>query len=168
METEVLVAGVRGRVDRDALIHVIADATEDASAVVQAFDPAAVYGAEHLVAAARRAFRSHEQGRAIARDLAVEIACYAAGTTQIDDALAAVGIPPEGEAAVLVGVGPDREQAVSDVLEALELERDDALIQEDAQALDRLGIPPAAREAVGEDEIGLLVREHVALLDTRV
>lgn len=167
MQAPVEVTGARGRVERDRLIDAIAEATEGRRAVVQAFDPGAVYGAEHLRAAARRALRSHAEGREIARDLAVEIALYAAGTTQIDEALETVGVPVEAQTLVLAAVGPDREQAVDAVLDALELEADEAVVSEDEAALERLGISAGARETVDEEEWALLVVEQVALLDAR-
>lgn len=167
MEAEVLVLGARGAFDRDEMIGATDAATRDRQATVQAFDPRAVYGAGHLEAAARRALRAHAEGRATARDLAVEIALYAAGTTQIDDSLATVGVPAEDDALVLAAVGPERKAAIEAILERLGLEPDDAVVTEDEAALDRLGIPKAARDAVDEDEVALLVVEHVALLDAR-
>lgn len=167
MSSPVLVQGARGSVERDRLIDAIAEATEDRRAVVQAFDPEAVYGAEHLRAAARRALRSHAEGREIARDLAVEIALYAAGTTQIDEALETVGVPAEAQALVLAAVGPDREQTVDAVIEGLDLETDEDVVSEDEGALERLGISAGARETVDEKDWRLLVVERVALLDAR-
>lgn len=167
MQAPVEETGARGPFRRDELIDAIQEATEDARAAVQAFDPGAVYGRGHLQAAARRALRSHAEGRAIARDLAVEIALYAAGTTQIDEALETVGVPADGQALVLAGVGPERKQAVDAVLKALGLEADDAVVSEDEATLDRLGISAGARETVDEEEWRLLVVEQVALLDAR-
>lgn len=167
MQAPVLVTGARGAVERDRLIDAIAEATEDLRAVVQAFDPGAVYGAEHLRAAARRALRSHAEGREIARDLAVEIALYAAGTTQIDEALETVGVPVEAQALVLAAVGPDREQAVDAVIEVLGIEVDEDVVSEDEGALERLGISAGALETVDEEQWTLLVVEQVALLDAR-
>lgn len=167
MQAPVLVVGARGAVERGALIDAVAEATASRTAAVQAFDPEAVFGRAHLEAAARRALRSHAEGRAIARDLAVEIALYAAGTTQIDDALATVGVPAQADAIVLAAVGDQRDAAVDAVLQALDLEREDELVRKRAGALDRLDIPQAAREAVRGDELELLVIEHVALLDAR-
>lgn len=167
MRAPVEVTGARGSFERDRLIDAIQEATEGALAAVQAFDPRAVYGRAHLRAAARRALRSHAEGREIARDLAVEVALYAAGTTQIDEALETVGVPTEASSLVLAGVGPDREEAIDAVLEALALEPDDDVVSEDEGALDRLGISASARETVDEEEWRLLVVEQVALLDTR-
>ncbi len=167
MQAPVLVASARGPASREAIIDAIDAAIADRDAVVQSFDPAAVYGQRHLEAAARRALRAHADDRATARELGVEIALYAAGTTQIDEAFATVGVPVEAEALVLCGVGPDREAAVEAVLDTLDLDRDDAVVGEDVEALDRLGIAEAARRAVPPDELSLLVLEHVALLDAR-
>lgn len=167
MQAPVQVVGARGSFERAGVIDAIDKATEGQKAVVQAFRADAVYGDSHLEAAARRALRSHAQGRGIARDVAVEIALYAAGTTQIEDALDLVGLPADGEALVVAGVGPDRDAVIEDVLGRLDLVSSSDVVQASEQALDRLGIAKAARERVAEGALPLLVQEHVALLDAR-
>lgn len=167
MQAPVHVRGARGRFTRAEVVDAIDEATEEREALVQAFDPASIYGARHLEAAARRALRAHREGRATARDPGVEMALYAAGTTQIEDAFDRVGLPAEGHALLLASVGPEREPAAERVLEVLGLDRDDELVAERAEALDRLGIGEDLLEAVDEEERTLLVLEHVALLDAR-
>jgi len=166
-DVDVLVVGARGSVDREAVIDAIHAATENRDASAQAFDPDAVYGAKHLEAAARRAVRSHREDRAIARNLPVEIACYAAGIDQIDDALEIVGLPASADGLVLCALGDENQQAVDDVLERLDLESDDTLVEPKEVVLERLGISETARELADEGERQLLVTEHVALLDAR-
>ena len=163
----ILVTGWRGRYERDALIEALASATADRSAHLQAFDPGAVYGAPHLEAAARRALRAHREDRPIARDLGAEIACYAASTDQIDDALAAVGVPAEGDALVVCAVGEDAEPALADARQTLCLEPDEDVVDADEAALDRIGVEPAMREHVAARDWAQLAVEQVALLDAR-
>ncbi len=164
--TEAHVRGLRGPYDRDQLIDRILELREIHDAVVQVFDPAAVYGQRHLRAAVEKALRSHAQDRAIARDLATEIACYAAGTDQISRALETVGVPANGDVLVAVGVGEPGEAALAE-LQADGFEPAEELPGMPSSALDRLGIPPAMRQAVPEAKWELLVVEHVALLDAR-
>lgn len=161
-DTPIRVQGAAGAFERDALIDALATAADGREAAVQAFDPDAVYGAEHVRAAARRALRAHRDGRAIARDLGVEVACYAAGVDQIDDALARVGVPESGEAVVLCALGDDADAALDEALDRAGLARDDEVLARPDGALDRLGLD------VGEDEDAWeRVLEHVALLDAR-
>ncbi|MDX1611238.1 MAG: KEOPS complex subunit Cgi121, partial [Candidatus Thermoplasmatota archaeon] len=101
-EAKVAVAGLEGPFERDELIEQLAQVGEATGCTLQAFDPDAVYGPEHLEAAARKALRAHREGRALARDLAAEIACYAAGTHQIKEALATTGLPQQGDALAVV------------------------------------------------------------------
>lgn len=166
MKEPVLIAYGEGSLTREGLIEAIDVATSGVDAAVQGFDPRAVFDASHLEAAARRALRSHVQERGIARDVSVEMALYAAGTTQIDDALARVGVPKTSQSVVLAAVGPDREKAVGDVLGSLGLERG-SFGGGGVEALGRVGIGEGVIEQAGEDEWALLVLEHVALLDAR-
>jgi KEOPS complex subunit Cgi121 len=165
IDTPIVVQGARGTVERPDLIDALARASGEHAADLQAFAPEAVYGAAHLEAAARRALRAHEQDRAIARDLAVEVACYAAGTDQIDDALAAVGVPAEARAVAICSLGQAAEPALEQALAELGLERDDSVVQREEQALATIGVSEPMREHVPEDEWGDLAIEQVALLD---
>jgi tRNA threonylcarbamoyladenosine modification (KEOPS) complex Cgi121 subunit len=164
VDVPVRVAGARGSFRRGALVGSLAAAAEDREATVQALAPPAVYGAEHARAAARRAWRAHRDGRSIARDLGVEVACYAAGVDQIDEALATVGVPETGEAVVLCSVGPDAEAGLAAALERADLARDDEVLAREAAALERLGVD--AEAATGGDPWPAVL-EHVALLDAR-
>lgn len=166
MEEPVLIAYGKGSLTRGSLIEAIDAATSGVNAAVQGFDPRAVFDASHLEAAARRALRSHIQERGIARDVSVEMALYAAGTTQIDEALTRVGVPKTSQSVVLAGVGPDREKAVGDVLGWLALERG-SFGGGGVEALGRVGIGEGVIEQAGEEAWASLVLEHVALLDAR-
>ncbi len=163
---EIHVQGFRGSFQRDRLIERILELRETHEAVLQVFDPAAIYGTGHLIAAAEKALRSHQDERAIARDLATEIACYAAGTDQISTALETVGLPAQGDALVAVGLG-ETGKAALDELGKDAFEPADDLPGQPETALDRLGLLPGMRESVPEARWGLLVVEHVALLDAR-
>lgn len=163
---EIHIQGFRGSFQRDGLIERILELRERHDAVVQVFDPAAIYGTGHLLAAAEKALRSHREDRAIARDLATEIACYAAGTDQISVALETVGLPAKGDALVAVGVGEAGKAALSELGDH-GFDAVDDLPGHPETAFDRLGIAPAMRESVPEAKWELLVVEHVALLDAR-
>lgn len=163
----VVVRGARGDFARDALIDALAEVSDDYGVALQAFDPEAVYGPEHVAAAARRAVRSHREDRAIARNLSVEVACYAAGVDQIDDALARVGVPAEGQALVLCGVGEDADDAVDEAMDRLGLDPAEDVVGYPEAALERLGVSPEHRERVEEEDWPLLAVEQVALLDAR-
>lgn len=166
MTEPVLVTQGEGSLTRKGLIDAIDAATSQANAAVQGFDPRSVVGEAHLQAAARRALRSHAQERAIARNPSVEMALYAAGTTQISEALDRVGVPESGEGVVLVAVGPDREEATEAVLDALGLDRGSVQGQ-GVEALRRLGIREEAIEQAGAEDAVLVALETVALLDAR-
>lgn len=167
VDVDIAVQGARGRFERGELIDALAAVSERHDVALQAFAPEAVYGREHLEAAARRAVRSHEEDRGIARNLSVEVACYAAGTDQIDDALAAVGVPENGDAVVLCGVGEQARAAVERARDELGLTEDGDVLGYPETALDAIGVPVEHRDQLDEEEWVLLAVEQVALLDAR-
>lgn len=164
MDADVLVVTGTGSFSREQVLDAIEEASRDRACLLQALDPGAVFDAAHARAAARRALRSHRDGRGIARDPGVEIALYVACTTQIEDAFEGAGLPERGTSLVLVGVGPERGQGVEAVLEEVGLERE-PLEGENREALERLGLSDFVGEQGGE--ASLWVRERVALLDAR-
>jgi KEOPS complex subunit Cgi121 len=167
VDVPIVVQGARGSIERADVIDALSRASDEHAADLQAFDPDAVYGREHLRAAARRALRAHREDRAIARDLAVEVACYAAGTDQIDDALTAVGVPARADTVVVCSLGEEAEPALAEARDALEREGVDERVDGDETALARIGVSERMRANVPEDEWDDLAIEQVALLDAR-
>ncbi len=165
MSAPVTVILAQGAYSKDPLLGTLQEACKDARALVQALDPTSIFDAEHAQAAARRALRAHADARGTARDLGVEIALYAAGTTQIDDAFERVGLPEHGNQIVLVALGPDRDQTLQAILDAHDLDRA-PLEGTNPEALEQLGLQDAA-DTVHEEDLSLLVRENVALTDAK-
>jgi KEOPS complex subunit Cgi121 len=167
VDVPIVVQGARGSIEREDVIDALSRASDEHAADLQAFDPDAVYGREHLRAAARRALRAHREDRAIARDLAVEVACYAAGTDQIDDALAAVGVPARADTVVVCSLGEEAEPALAEARDAL-ADAGAAVRGDGAEtARARIGVSERMRANVPEDEWDDLAIEQVALLDAR-
>jgi KEOPS complex subunit Cgi121 len=172
-----LVEGYAEVDDIDAFLASLSAIGEEHGCLVQAFDARLVASEGHLAHALRTARRAIERGETIARDPAVEVLCYAAGTRQIDVALE-LGVG-EGRSPVVVLIaahdadseGQD-ESARSDVDEAAAAVRD--LIEPaDLERDTEFGDPERLRECfdVGDAELdasdadlATLVRERVALL----
>lgn len=162
--------------DPDTFVDRLSAIGTECGCAIQAFDARLVAGREHLVSAVEHANRSVAREEAIATDRAVEILCYAAGTRQIDEALALGvdgGVTPavvvvddgrlgvEGEAAI--DTDGDEETGVAAVGELLAPA--DTLGQRDETAImDIFDISAAERDATTAD-LGMLVLERVALLD---
>ncbi|QPV61402.1 KEOPS complex component [Halosimplex litoreum] len=100
-----LVEGVATVEDLDAFVARLGAIGDEHDVTVQAFDARYVVDRAHLRRAVALADRALARGENVARDRAVEILLYAAGTRQIDRALA-LGVD-EGErpAVVLVDAG---------------------------------------------------------------
>ncbi|MHC1579359.1 MAG: KEOPS complex subunit Cgi121 [Candidatus Alkanophagales archaeon] len=138
--------------------------------VIQVFDASKVAGAEHLRAAVEKALRARRRGRCIAKDFGVEILLYAAGRRHVSKALG-MGVSENTKevAVTLVGAPKNIELAMDEILGVLE--RDDAVLELSERKKESLmeffGITDAELEAVGEEKLGLLVLERVAMLDVQ-
>lgn len=172
-----LVEGYADVEDLDAFLDDLGAVGETHRCVVQAFDARYVAGEAHLAHALDAARRARSRGEAIARDPAVELLCYAAGTRQIDDALA-LGVSA-GRSPVVIVVASLREDgddeaeeseaSVAAAVEAVRERVEPATLERGTE----LGDPERLREyfEIGDAEldasdvdIATLVRERVALL----
>ncbi|GAB3690908.1 KEOPS complex subunit Cgi121 [Salinarchaeum chitinilyticum] len=182
-----LVEGYADVDDLNVFLDSLAEIGDDHDCVVQAFDARLVAGEGHLEQALATARRATERGEAIARDPAVEVLCYAAGTRQIDVALE-LGVRGRTPVVVLVAAPFDAERSAR----AGEANEHDSADEAGAADAVRTLIEPAAlkrgveladperlrsffeiddaelaaSDAVLDDEAALatLVRERVALL----
>lgn len=172
-----LVEGHADVEDLDAFLDALGKIGNEHDCVVQAFDARYVAGEAHLAHALEAARRARSRGEAIARDPAVELLCYAAGTRQIDDALA-LGVS-EGQSPVVVLVATldgsgGESPASTDASETAAAEDVRERIEPaDLERGSELGDPERLREyfEIGEAELAAsnadlatLVRERVALL----
>ncbi|ELZ27844.1 KEOPS complex Cgi121-like subunit [Halosimplex carlsbadense 2-9-1] len=184
------VEGVATVEDLDAFVARLGAIGDEHGVTVQAFDARCVVDRAHLRRAVELADRSLARGENVARDRAVEILLYAAGTRQIDRALE-LGVS-EGEcpAVVLVDAGdagergpdaePETESAPSDGATAAERRAVEAVRGMDGpgrlEPAETLGEydPDRVREyfEVSDAELDAVegtladaVRERVALLD---
>lgn len=163
--------------DVDAFVERLATIGEEHGCAVQAFDATLVAGETHLKSAVTHANRSMARGENVATDRAVEILCYAAGTRQIDEALA-IGVDAGLSPTVVVVDGgtlgvpseaaprddPGDEAAAAAAVKTLLAPEKTLEKGEEAAIIDLFDIGPAERRATAAS-LELLVRERVALLD---
>jgi len=129
---------------------------------MQLLDARLVCGRDHLFAATEHAERAMRERTNVAQSLAVEFVLYASGERQIASALAKIGIRDDTTefALVLFGGGdPD------EVLRALDLSRDDRVLESSRPKLQRFGLTDAELATVPSDRAADLVLERVALVD---
>ncbi|WP_459194325.1 KEOPS complex subunit Cgi121 [Halosimplex sp. J119] len=172
-----LVEAVATVADLDGFVARLGEIGDEHGVTVQAFDAQYVVDRAHLERAVELADRAIDRGENVARDRAVEILLYAAGTRQIDRALE-LGVS-EGECPAVVLVdAPDaeaaeatagRERRAAEAVRAI----DGSATLEPAATLGEYD-PERVREffAVGDAELDAVdgtladvVRERVALLD---
>ncbi|QLH81520.1 KEOPS complex subunit Cgi121 [Halosimplex pelagicum] len=117
-----LIEGVATVEDLDAFVARLGEIGGEHGVTVQAFDARYVVDRAHLVRAVELADRALARGENVARDRAVEILLYAAGTRQIDRALELGVSDGECPAVVLVdardGTEGDGEDEVDSGAEA--------------------------------------------------
>jgi KEOPS complex subunit Cgi121 len=172
-----LIEGYADVDDLDAFLDVLTQIGAEHDCVVQAFDARYVAGDAHLEHALEAARRARSRGEAIARDPAVELLCYAAGTRQIDDALAlgvSTGRSPVVVLIAALGADADGEAGGSNANEAAAVEAVRERIEPaDLERGTELGDPERLREyfeigdaelAASDADLATLVRERVALL----
>jgi KEOPS complex subunit Cgi121 len=163
--------------DPDVFVDRLRAIGTECGCAIQAFDARLLAGRDHLESAVEHANRSVGRDEAIATDRAVEILCYAAGTRQIDEALALgvdVGVTPavvvvddgrlgsEGDSGAVDTEG-DEKAGVAAVEELVAPA--DTLGQRDETAIMEIfDISAVEREATTAD-LETLVLERVALLD---
>ena len=129
---------------------------------IQLLDARLVCGRDHLLAAYEHAERAMREGTNVAKTLAVEFVLYAAGERQISDAIRKVGVRDDTEEFALVTFGggdPD------EALRALDLSRDDRVLEPSRQKLQAFGITEAELRSVPPAQTSDLVLERVALVD---
>lgn len=131
---------------------------------VHLVDAAAVCGPAHLASALAHARRSHDRGRARARDLKVELMLYLTGKRQIARAIAAAGLSPKTRGVALAVEGPVKQAADAAValLHALDLSRDDEVLAASEKKARTLGVSGSADDPLGWESLAL---EVVAMLD---
>ncbi|MBA3046291.1 MAG: KEOPS complex subunit Cgi121 [Candidatus Thermoplasmatota archaeon] len=155
------VMGVRGCIsDMGQFLGKVSAIEKRSSATVQFFRADRIFGAVHLESAAEKAIRAMESGRAMSRTLGMEIMLYAAAERQTSEALRKLGIAKGMTEMALVIVGSITGE---EVLKALDLERDDSVLESGGKDYSIFGISQAEIDMIGEPKIPELVLERIAI-----
>ena len=144
-------------------------AAEERDLTGQVLDARAVCGRAHLQSAHLHASRAMDRGDNLARTLLIEWVLCAAGVRQVDVAFQRVGVRPGTERFAVMLIADDdlvaTDRQVEAVLEAIDLRRDDAVLECTGEALRALGTTEAELAAVPRDSWPDLALERVALLE---
>ncbi|MDE2517871.1 MAG: KEOPS complex subunit Cgi121 [Methanocorpusculum sp.] len=144
------------------LAQVNAIAKKTASTIVL-FDAEKIAGPDHIRSAVRHAERSFASGKPVARTLAMEILLYASGQRQCSLA-PRFGLHAGENVLFVVMFGGDAELA-RELLSGIVSFEEHGVRATRAVLMEEFGITAEEIEVVGEDRIGELVIERVALMD---
>jgi KEOPS complex subunit Cgi121 len=120
-----------------------------------------ICGVEHLQSAVEHAFRSFDQLMSACNNITMECLLYASGERQISKAQEKMGIKAGTERVALVLFGPSTEDALS----ALNLVRDDSVLDASVEKALRFGVERKEIDALGPDRASDLVLERIAFVD---
>jgi len=157
----------------DLFFKQILNLSKEYKIVIQVIDADIVYGKNHLISASEHAVRAFGQKKNSTNSLAMEILLYASGERQIQRAIQKVGIKKGNVNIALVfadEVQKEKNGKVSDtivgkILEALNLIRDDKVLEGDIDTLRKFGITQQELMTVPEYKHGNLILERVAMVD---
>jgi len=125
-------------------------------------DAGMVCGVDHLDSAVFHARRAFERGTNASNTLGMEVILYASGERQISKAKKKMGLHQETAKVAVVVLGPED---VDQVLDDLDLERDDSLLECSLEKAAAFGIERKELETVGEEMLTDLVMEKVAFVE---
>lgn len=164
---------VEGRLDTgdvDGFLDSVEEIAERHAVAAQAFDTRYLESPRHLEHAVSKARRACERGEEVADTFAMEVMLYVAGTRQISVATE-TGVRAGGCDTVVALTPPPGARETQTVPEPAVEETEALLSSEEVDYLDRrtamefFEVSDEEMEAVGEQKLGLLVLERVALLD---
>jgi KEOPS complex subunit Cgi121 len=125
-------------------------------------DACRVCGVDHLESAVFHARRAFQRGTNASNTLGMEVILYASGERQISKAKKKMGLHQETERVAVVVLGSEE---VDQVLNDLDLERDDSLLECSAEKGAAFGIGRKELQTVGEEMLTDLVLEKVAFVE---
>ncbi len=162
-EQQVAATGVLGPLRLDDILFTAKKANRLAPLQVVRADR--VVGMPHIVAAARMATRSANEGRAGADRPEVEFTRYLAARRTIRDAIDHMGVPDEAPAGIVVAMGEHRQAAIELFTDALGLKVDDALIQGGIDRLQAFGVSQEQLDATDSAMHDAIAVEMVCSVD---
>lgn len=136
----------------------------DLSEEVVLMDADRVCGIDHLISAVIHARRAFDRGSNASNTLGMEVILYASGERQISKAKKKMGLHQGTERVALVLLGPP-DADIDDVLEKLELRRDDSLLDCTLEKGAAFGLDENEVHTLGEGFLQELILEKVAFVD---
>jgi len=165
------VIGARGHIrDVSGFLSKVQEAAVRHRLMIQVLDAEMVYGRLHLLSAYDHAVRAFHEKTQATNSLGLETLLYASGESQIQKALAKMGVKPETTCiAVVIGGEKDfsanLDAVLSDLFSGIGFVRDDTVLEGDRETLRRFGVSDQEAATVTEERYGDLILEKVAMVD---
>ncbi len=168
-ERQVLVTGGFAEIENiEKIIEKLNEIDEKYETISQLFNASTIAGKNHLYHASKLALEALENGQAFAKSPSIELTCWVAGMRQIKKSLKRVGVDEDSNKIALVTIGEKKtkaEEAQKEILQTLDVERDEQVLEIDKDKEKRLGkIFSISEKQLEIMPIDRLVMEKVALL----
>jgi len=137
--------------------------------IIQVFNADLIYGKEHIISAVEHSRRAIERKTNTTKSLEKEILLYSSGERQLKLAIPKMGVK-EGVGNIAFVFVNDRKRKILDnltneLLELVELKRDDKVLEGSKDTLKKFGISEEEIKTVTEEKFGYIILEKVAMVD---
>jgi len=161
------IVGAKGNIqDIDSFLKKIKSISQQYNLVIQVFNADMIYDKIHLISAVEHANRAIEQKTDTTNSLEMEILLYASGERQLKLAIPKMGVKKgRGNIAMVFTSGKISDIIIEQILNELDLKRDDKLLEGDINTLKKFGLNNKEIETVNPDKYGHLILERIAMVD---
>jgi len=162
--------GSKGNIkNTDAFLKEVEGFANKNNLKIQVFNADLIYGRDHIISAVEHARRAIERKTNTTNSFEKEILLYASGERQLKLAIPKMGVK-EGVGNIAFVFVNDEKTKISDnltneLLELVELKRDDKVLEGSKDTLKKFGIDEEEIETVTEEKYGYIILEKVAMVD---
>jgi len=154
--------------DLEDFLRKIRDFEREKNVKIQCFNSDMIYGKKHLISASEKAIRSFENKSNSTDSIQMEILLYASGEKQLKHAIPKMGIK-KGNSNITILIiyekNKDIKIIVKEIIDYLNLKRNDDLLNGDIDVLKRFGFKKSEIETVSKNKYEDLILEKVAMVD---
>jgi len=162
--------GAKGNIkNTDAFLKEVEGFANKNNLKIQVFNADLIYGKDHIISSVEHAGRAIERKTNTTNSFEKEILLYASGERQLKLAIPKMGVK-EGIRNIAFVFVNDKKKKISEnltneLLELVELKRDDKVLEGSKDTLKKFGIDDEEIETVTEEKHGYIILEKVAMVD---
>ena len=161
------IIGAKGNIQNvDNFINKVSTLSKSNKIIIQVFNSDMIFGKNHIISAVEHAIRAIDQKTNTTNSLEMEILLYASGERQLKLAIPKMGVSRgNGNIAFVFKNGEVNDKIINNILNKLNLMRDDKLLEGDINTLKKFGLSSREIETVSPDKYGHLILEKIAMVD---